>query len=311
MIARRALLLATPAALAAPAVHAGVAATLLVGAASGSSADQWARSLAPFLERHWAHAAVTVVNRPGLGGLAAARTLAGATPDGRTLAVVSTPFLLARAVEKGQERLLESLLFIASVAEEPLLLVAPAGAAPNLTALSHLPPGALLAMPPAGSAPQLLGLRVAAQLGLSPFPFANSGAVRQAVLQGHVPTAMLAAPEAMPLLREGRIVALAVGGEARTPLLPDTATLLEQGIRLSGQSCKGLALPGGTPREAVEPLAQALSGMVKDPEFLAFLESSALRPLYQGPDTWPAHVRATLEQLALRWRQDPWAQTAG
>ncbi|RVT95318.1 tripartite tricarboxylate transporter substrate binding protein [Rhodovarius crocodyli] len=311
MIARRALLASAPALLAAPPVRAGIAATLLVGASAGSGVDQWARGLAPFLERHWAHAAVTVVNRPGQGGLAMARTLAGAAADGRTLGVVSTPSLLARAVEKGQERLLESLFFVASVADEPIVLVAPAGAQPSLAAISRMAPGALMAMPPAGSAPQLLGLRLAAQLGLSPFPFANSGAVRQAVLQGHVPVAILAAPEALPLVREGRIVALAVGGESRTDLLPDTPTLKEQGVALSSASCKGFAIPSGTPAELVSSISDGLSRMIADPEFLAFLESSALRPLFQGPDKWPTQVRGTLEQLALRWRQDPWAQTAG
>src|SRR6187200_457574 len=56
----------------------GPAVTLLVGASPGSAADSWARGFAPFLERHWPHAVVAVVNRPGEGGLAAARSVAGA-----------------------------------------------------------------------------------------------------------------------------------------------------------------------------------------------------------------------------------------
>jgi tripartite-type tricarboxylate transporter receptor subunit TctC len=79
--------------------------TLLVGVGPGSGADTWARGFAPFLERHWPHAAVTVANRPGERGLAAARALATAAPDGRLIGAIGTPLLLARAVEAGAERI--------------------------------------------------------------------------------------------------------------------------------------------------------------------------------------------------------------
>ena len=87
--------------LASPAL-AGTPATLLVGAPGGSGPDLWARGAAPFLERHWARATITVINRPGLGGMSAARALAAAAADGLTLGAVGTPVLLARAVEQGR-----------------------------------------------------------------------------------------------------------------------------------------------------------------------------------------------------------------
>ncbi|MDN3564950.1 hypothetical protein QWZ14_11310, partial [Paeniroseomonas aquatica] len=113
----------------------GGSVTLLVGAAAGGGPDLWARGFAPFLERHWPRAAIAVLNRPGEGGLAAARSLAAALAGANVIASVATPQLLARAVEAAAVPLLERLAFIAAVAEEPLLLVGPAGADAGLAAL--------------------------------------------------------------------------------------------------------------------------------------------------------------------------------
>ncbi|MFL5332359.1 MAG: hypothetical protein ACJ8H8_04090 [Geminicoccaceae bacterium] len=118
--------------------------TLLVGAAAGSAADIWARSFAPFLERHWPHASIAVVNRPGERGLAAARAVAAAPADGRLLGAVATPLLLARAIEAHAEAMLDGLDFLAAVAEEPLVLVGQAGIVESLETLRALGPQATL-----------------------------------------------------------------------------------------------------------------------------------------------------------------------
>ncbi len=311
MLARRAAL-ALPAIMAAGLARAAQPATLLVGAPAGSGPDLWARAAAPFLERHWARAQITVVNRPGHGGISAVRALASAAPDGLTIAAVGTPTLLARAVEQGQTALLERLQFVASVSEEPLLLVVPAGGpSQSIEALRALPPSALLGTPQAGNAAQLAGATLAARLGLTPFAFANAVSVRQAVQAGHVQAAMLAAPEAMVLLREGRITALAVASAERTPLLPEVATLREQGVAFSALSCRGFALPGATPANKIGPLAAALRAMVANPEFIAQANDFGFRPVFQGPEPWMAHVRATTAELAARWTADPWTQRPG
>jgi tripartite-type tricarboxylate transporter receptor subunit TctC len=292
--------------------HAAQAVTLLVGAPAGSAPDLWARGVSPFLERHWARSTITVVNRPGMGGIAAARALAGATPDGLTLAAVGTPTLLARAVEQGQLAMVERLQFVASVAEETLLLVTAAnGPIQTMDALRGLPPTALLGTPPPGNAAQLAGSALAARLGLSSFPFANAPAVRQAVQAGHVPVAVLAAPDAMGLLREGRLVAIAVAAEARSSQWPEVPTLREQGIAFSAQACRGFALPGGTPEPVVRALAAALSTIVADPEFIAQANAFGYLPHFQGTLAWMARLQLTAQELAGRWQTDPWVQRPG
>ena len=284
----------------------GGSVTLLVGAAAGSGPDLWARGFAPFLERHWPRAAIAVLNRPGEGGLAAARSLAAAPAGGNVIASVATPQLLARAVEAAAVPLLERLAFIAAVAEEPLLLVGPAGADAGLAALRALPPAAVLGTPPAGSAPQLAGVALARRLGLGLLAFASAAAARQAVMAGNIPCAMLAAPEAIGALRDGQLQALGLAGERRSPLLPEVPTLAEQGIPLALVARRGFAAPVGVPPALLEPLLRALQAAVADPEFAAQSEARGYVPAFLGQAAWAPPLRRLASELSRRWATDPW-----
>ena len=312
MSINRRLALALPAILAGLGARAAQPVTLLVGAPAGSAPDLWARGVVPFLERHWARATVSVVNRPGHRGVSAVRALAGAAPDGLTLAAMGTPTLLARAIEQGQLGMIERLQFVASVAEESLMLLTAAnGPVQSLEALRVLPPSALLGTPPPGNAAQLAGSALASRLGLTSFAFANAPAVRQAVQAGHIPAAMLAAPDALGLLREGRLTAIAVASDARSPQWPEVATLRELGLGFSAQACRGFALPGATPEPVVTALASALATIVADPELIAQANAFGYLPHFQGPLAWSARLRSTAMELEARWRADPWLRAPG
>lgn len=312
MILGRRAGIALPALLAAARANASQPATLLVGAPPGGAVDIWARGVAPFLERHWTRATITVVNRPGHGGVSAARALAGAAPDGLTLAAIGTPILLARAVEQGQLGMVESFRYAGTVAEEPIFLVASASSPlQTLDDLRGLPASSLLGTPPPGTAAQLAGSAVALRLGLKTFSFSNAAAVRQAVQAGHVPVAMLTAPDVIGSLREGRIVAMALAGRTRVPQFPDVPTLGEQGVAYNSLACRGFALPRDTPGAIVQALSAALAAIVNDLEFIAQAHTYGYTPRFQGPDEWTAGVRAMSLELVRRWESDPWLQRPG
>jgi tripartite-type tricarboxylate transporter receptor subunit TctC len=304
---RAALALPALAASGRPAARAdgGGAATLLVGAAPGGEADRWARSFAPFLERHWPRTAVAVRNHPG-GGLAAARLVAEAPPDGRVIGAVSSPLLLARAVEAGAQGLFACLFFLAAVAEEPLVLVGHPGQAADLESLRGLGPGATLGTPPPGSAAQLAALAFRRALPLHLLAFPNAAAARQAVLAGHIPCALLAASEAIAALRDGRLAGIAVAQARRSTLLPEVPTLAEGGIPLELATQRGFILPAGCPPAVLEALGGALRSVVADPEFADQAEAQGFVPRHVGPDPWDADQRRATASLELRWMEDPW-----
>ena len=282
-----------------------MAITLLVGARPGSGPDHWARSFAPFLERHWPHATVAVLNRPGEAGLAAARAIAGAPPDGQLIGAVATPLLQARAVEAGAAGLLDRLDFIAAVAEEPLVLVGHPGTTADLAALRALGPLAVLGTPPHGSAPHLAGLALGLALPLR-LLVSNAAAARQAVVAGNIACAMLAAPDAIAALRDDRLVALGIAQESRSPLLPEVSTLQEQGIPLLLVAHRGFALPPGGPPARLAALGEALRAAVADPEFVAQAQALGYVPRFLGQGSWEPMLRRVTQALVARWITDPW-----
>lgn len=309
---RRRAALALPALLAA-AVAAGragageaKAATLLVGAAPGSTADLWARGFAPFLERHWPRTAVAVRNHPGRGGLEAARLVAEAPPDGRLIGAIATPLLLARAIEAGEQALLGRLHFLAAVAEEPLVLVGHPGLAEDLDALRALGPDATLGTPPPGSAAQLAALAFSRASPLHLLAFPNAAAARQAVLAGHIPCALVAAPEAIAALRDGRLAGIAVAQEERSPLLPEVPTFAEEGIPLALAAHRGFVLPAGARATLLQSLDGALRAAVADPEFADQAEAQGFVPRFLGHPAWAPELRRATASLGRRWLEDPW-----
>ncbi|MFC7543373.1 tripartite tricarboxylate transporter substrate-binding protein [Siccirubricoccus deserti] len=175
--------------------------------------------------------------------MAAAHAIAEAPPGEWLIGSVATPQLLARAITAAAPGLPDRLAFIGAVVEEPLVLVAAAGGPADLAALQRLGRPAVLGMPPHGSAAQLAGMVLAAALALEPLVFAHAAAARQAVLTGAIAGAMLAAPEAILALRDGRLRGIGFARPQRSPLLPEVPTLAEQGLPLQLTARRGFILP--------------------------------------------------------------------
>lgn len=280
--------------------------TLLVGAGPGTTADSWARGFAPFLERHLPRATVAVVNRPGEAGLAAARAVAAAPPDGRLIGAVAIPLLLARTIESRAEALLPRLDFLAAVAEEPLVLVGQAGTLDSLAALRGLGLPAVMGTPPHGSAGQLAGIALGRILPLDLLPFASAPAARQAVLAGHIACALLTLPAAIAALRDGRLSGLALAQPQRSALLPEVPTFTEQGIPLQLAAHRGFAVPAGSDPASLASLLAALKAVVVDPEYAAQAWSQGMIPRFIGQPAWLPMLRRLQTELGERWAREPW-----
>lgn len=308
MMTRRAALLGLGAALLArpAAARRPQPAELLVGGAAGSAADRWARGIAPFLERAWPRQPLAVRNLPGRGGLEALAELAGAAPDRRAIGILTSPLLLARAVEAGEPSPLDRIAPLAALVEEPAVLVAAPGGAASLEQL-RAGAGALpLGLPPAGNGAHLAGLRLAERLGLPLLAFPTAAAARQAAAAGHVAAALLTLPDVIGLLRDNRLVALALAASSRSPLLPDLPTLREAGMELLGATRRGFALAPGAAPEWRYWLLAGLERLGNDPDLAAFCAEGGRMPRFLPPEAWLALLRRQDQALRDRWREDPW-----
>ncbi|MFL5332358.1 MAG: tripartite tricarboxylate transporter substrate-binding protein [Geminicoccaceae bacterium] len=149
-------------------------------------------------------------------------------------------------------------------------------------------------------------MTLAGALPLDPLPFASAPAARQAVLAGNIPCALLALPEAIAALREGKLAGLALAAERRSELLPDVPTFAEQGIGLRLIAHRGFAVPAGTDPVLLAPLLAALRAAVADPEFAAQAQAQGYVPHFIGPSSWGPMLRKTLAELGQRWLTAPW-----
>lgn len=304
---RRRALLALATALPAPALaRRPRAVELLVGAQPGSAADLWARSAAPFLERHLPRLAVAVRNLPGRGGLDAVAELAAAPPEAKLLGVITTPLLLIRAIETGEPSPLERLSPLAALVEEPVVLVSAPHGPPDLAALRALGERATIGTPPPGTAAHLASLRLAGRLDLPVLAFPSAAAARQAAQSGHVTAAVLGLPDAIAALRDGRLVGLGLAAVRRSALLPELPTLREAGLDLVATAQRGFATATGAEAPWRDTALSALGAVVADPDFAAQCAGLGQTPRLYPPGDWVRLLTRVDAELRARWQQEPW-----
>jgi tripartite-type tricarboxylate transporter receptor subunit TctC len=278
---------------------------MLVPAPPGSAPDRWARGMAPFLERAWPRQPVIVRNLPGRHGLDALGELAQAGRR-KVLGVLTTPLILARAVETAEASPLSRISPLAALIEEPVILVAAPGGATSVEALRNAAPGVAIGTPPAGTGSHLTGVRLAERAGLPLLVFPTAAAARQAASAGHVAAAVLTLPDAIGYLRDERLVALGVASSRRITLLPDLPTLREAGLEALGATRRGFALSPDAPAEWRSLLLAGLEALADDPDLATHCAENGRVPRFLGHDAWGALLARQDQELRRRWREDPW-----
>ncbi|MBR0655990.1 tripartite tricarboxylate transporter substrate-binding protein [Plastoroseomonas arctica] len=311
MITRRATLALSAGLLARPALAQGrLNLTLVVGAAAGSAADRWGRGFAPFLERHWPRSSVAIANIAGEAGLVAARAIGDAQPDGKAIAAITTPFLIAHAIETGTRRVIDRLDLMGAVADELIVLVTAPGITPDLAGIRSIGARGRLGSPPPGSAAQLAAHSINALMPLELIAFPSASTARQAVIAGNLTAALLPLPDALGAIREGRLQAVAVSGRTRSPHLPELPCFAEFGMPDVAVTQRGFALPRGVPAIMRDGLAEALEAVLADPEFTAQNSAMGRTPRLIRAAAWSAEVGALTEALQRRWDGEPWVRRA-
>lgn len=250
--------------------------TILVPYAAGGITDTLARMMA---ERLSPRLGVPVVaeNRSGAGGLIATQAVARAPADGHTLLMHSSAILVAAANAPDQNFDPSAALApVAFVAGLPSALVAhpsvPARSVQDL--LRHLRenPGRVnCGVLGEGSSDHQACLAIArAAGGQMEFPvYRGLPPLNLDLLAGAIQINVGSMAIHMPLVREGRLRALAVATAERLPDHPDLPTLRESGIEYDGLAINALFAPAGTPAAALARLNAESAAILQDPEVRA------------------------------------------
>ena len=247
---------------------------LIVPAGPGGPTDVPARLLSQILPK--LGQPVVIENRAGAGGMIGARAVVAAPPDGYTLLVGNTSvFAVAPAVSAsaGYDPT-RQLAAVAKFSESYHILVVhpdfPAKSAAELIALAKRRPGELnFAHTGPGGLPHMTGeLFNRRPASISSACPTRVGAVSvTAVLGGQVQMTFEGITILLPLIREGRLRALAVTSRVRTPLAPDLPTMIEAGVPdYEVTTFNGVAAPAGTPEAIVVRLNAAINEGLAAPE---------------------------------------------
>jgi tripartite-type tricarboxylate transporter receptor subunit TctC len=234
-----------------------------------------------------------VENRAGAGSNLGTAAVARSAPDGYTLLVTSSAFVVNPGLYKQvpydpakdfapvTELDTSPNVFIATPASgitSMAQLVARAKAAPD--ALSYASAGI-------GTTPHLAGelLKIAAGVKIIHVPYPGAGPAMQSVLSDTVPLMSASLPGAHPSILAGTVRALAVTGAQRWYDMPDVPTMLELGYAdFVSDTFHSMLAPTGTPGEIVERLAQASLDALKEPAFHGRLRTLGFEVIAKGPD---------------------------
>ncbi|HEV7799872.1 MAG TPA: tripartite tricarboxylate transporter substrate-binding protein, partial [Burkholderiales bacterium] len=246
---------------------------IIVPASAGSGMDYMGRSVAQVLTETYKQQ-VIIDNRAGAGSLIGTAIVAGAASDGYTLGIASTSSVVAPLLQlKPPYRPLEDLLPIALLSSlTSIVVVAPGVPAKNireLIALAKSKPGQLnFASIGAGSASHLTPeiFNRAAGIEAVHVPFKSVGDVIAAMLATQVHYLIWISPSSLPMVKDGKLRALAVTSAKRYPGLPDVPSVAEIGLKgAEVDTMIGVIGPVTLPKSLVNRVHDDIASVLRQP----------------------------------------------
>ncbi len=237
--------------------------------------------------------AFVVENRPGGGGIVGVASVVRAEPDGYTLllssASMSSAVILHSALPYDE---LHDLVPIAMLGAQPSVLVAAPGKNFNtvaeLVSAAKARPGQLdFASAGIGSASHIAGerFRLAAGLQVQHIPYRGPVEALSDLMTGRIDFYFLPIAPALPLIKQGKVVALAVSTPARAQSLPDVPTIAEAGYPDAEYLFwGGISAPAKTPRAIVEKLNREVNKALAKPAIEEKLQHLGAQPQPMTPD---------------------------
>jgi tripartite-type tricarboxylate transporter receptor subunit TctC len=278
---------------------------IIVPFAAGGPPDVISRIVAQKLSERW-HQQVYVENLPGAGGNTGTATAARAAPDGYTLYMMSTGFMVNPSLyAKVPYDPVKDFAPVTLAASSPNILFVhpsvPAYSVMELIDLIKRSPGKYsYAQPSTGSTPHLSGELLKLQFGLDlvTVPFNGASLAVNSTLAGHTPIAFTALPPAIANIKEGNLRGLAVTAAKRSAALPDVPTMAEAGVPdQEAETINGLLAPAGTADAIIARINRDAVAALSLPEVKERLEALGFEPAV----TTPAEFGARIKSEIIKW----------
>jgi tripartite-type tricarboxylate transporter receptor subunit TctC len=273
----------------------------------GGPLDIVARALAQKMGEDWG-ASVIVENRPGAGGSLGAEWVAKAPGDGYTLLMgaVSTHAINVSLYAKLAYDPVRDFAPVTQLADVPNVLVVnsaiPANSVKELIALAKKTPGTLnFASGSNGSTGHLAGelFKAMAKIDVQHIPYKGAAPAITALMAGEVSFMFDNLASATPLIRAGKLKALAVTTAKRTPFFPALPTMAEAGLPGFDMSTWfGVFAPAGTPPAVIAKLNAELVHILKTLDMNERLANLGAEPVGNTPEQFSAYIRREIPKYA-------------
>jgi tripartite-type tricarboxylate transporter receptor subunit TctC len=281
--------------------------TLIVPFPAGNVSDMVARLVGTRLSASVGQP-VVVENVVGGSGIVGMRKAARATPDGYTI-VMSTAgagVIVPSTHNPAPYDLEKDFEPITMAAPLPFfLLVHPSVPAQNLKELLQLAkaqPGALTyASLGVNSAPHLAMeiLKKSAGIDMLHVPYPGSAQASNDLLANRVNVMFDTVPPSLPMVRAGKLRALAVSTDKRATIAPEIPTIHEAGVPgYDASAWTGFFAPAGTPKEIVRKLHAEMVAILTSPDVVQRLTAAGLDPVGNTPEQFGAFVKAEKKKWA-------------
>ena len=244
---------------------------------------------------------IVIDNRPGAGTTIGTKLAATADPDGYTLLIGATSFVLSFSLYPNLDYdPVKSFAPVAMLAYSPQVLViapsVPATTVREFVTYAKANPGQLNFGFGLGTLPQILGESFKAVTGtdIASIPYKGGAQAITDMLGGRIQMNFGTTATLLPLIQQGKVRALAVTTQAR----PDVPTMIESGLpELALTFSAGLLAPAGTPADIIHKLNFETNEAMKTPELTA-----SMAKLGFEPQIWPTeNYAAFLVEEMRRW----------
>ena len=280
--------------------------TLVVPYTPGTGIDIVARTVGPKVSERWGQP-VVIDNKPGASGNIGAALVAKAAPDGYTLMVTVNTFTITPALYPSiPYDPVKDFTTIGRATNGNVALVTSSGVLPVKT-LDELVAAAksrkLNYSSPGNGTPQHLSVELLKQrlkIDLLHVPYKGAAGALTDLLGGQVHLAVLPVHTALPHAKAGKLNVIAVSGERRSVLAPDSPSFAELGLKnLDIDLYFWLAGPAGLPREIVQKWNQELAAILALPDVRETFTRQGMVPAHSSPEEIAQQIAADVQ----RWKK--------
>jgi tripartite-type tricarboxylate transporter receptor subunit TctC len=270
---------------------------VIVPFAPGSATDLLPRALFEHVSSKVGQSFI-IENRPGGGGGIGVSAVAKADPDGHTVLVHSNALVTAPAIQAMPYDPVQDFAGITPLGNVPLVLVISPDkkitTLKDLVAAAKAKPGSLnYAAAGIGTPPHLTmeRFRLAAGFEGQLVPFGGAPAALTEILAGRVDVYFCPITPALPFVREGKLLALAVSSSKRATALPNVPTTVEAGFPDSDfDFWIGMTVPKKTPRDVVARIHQETVKGLEDPTVKDRLDKLGVESMIMTPEAFDQRI---------------------